>query len=112
MKFKIIQWYVGSSSFTPLIYVNLCYSSKLFIQIVWYKSQNKNELAQKKLYVFFILFFMDSEHFQVKLGLREINIQITGEKNQAPKLQWLCTDLWKHDFYISSHQNCKSRNWW
>lgn len=38
-------------------------------------------------------FFMDLEHIQLKLGLREINIQTTGEKNQTPKVQCLFTDL-------------------
>lgn len=30
---------------------------------------------------------MDSRHIQFTLGLKEINIQITGENNQTPKFQ-------------------------
>lgn len=30
---------------------------------------------------------MDSEHIQLKLDLREINLQIAGEKNKTPKIR-------------------------
>lgn len=36
---------------------------------------------------------MDPEAIQFKLDLREINIQITHEKNKPLKVQRPCTDL-------------------